>query len=260
MKKSSYLELRGEQIWNSQWTDNGQPLVLLHGGLSSTESWDLYLLPAIEPSHHVYGYDRAGQGRTPDQPGSLHFNFQCDEAIAYLEDVVKKPAHLVGWSDGGIIALLVAIKRPDLVLSIIAIGANYHFNHGGGEIPAGEISEADRQEYAQLSPDAAHTLDEKVRRMLAIWKVEPAIDLGDLAKIECPTLVLAGDDELFSFAHTTSLYEALPQGQLAIVPGTSHFLMKEKPALVQEIIRQFLGDLAPPQTRAPVRRSNYEAG
>ena len=255
---TSYIDLRGHQIWNTEWANNGPALVLLHGGLSATEDWDTYILPAIESSHHVFGYDRTAHGRTGDRAGSLHFTFQTVEAIAYLEDVVKEPAHLIGWSDGGIIALMIAIQRPDLVLSIIAIGANYHFDNGGGPIPDWPITDEDRAEHAMRSPDTPAALDEKVSRMRRIWNSEPTMTLTDLAKIQCPALILAGDDELFSIEHTGSMYEAIPEGQLAIIPGTSHFVIKEKPELVQAIIKQFLSDLSAPVTREPVRRKNPE--
>ncbi len=251
---SSYVNLRGHEIWSLEWANNGEPVVLLHGGMSATEDWDEYILPAIKESFHVFAYDRSGQGRTGDQVGSLHFEFQTKEAIAYLEDVVKSPAHLIGWSDGGIIALLTAMQRPDLVRSIIAIGANYHYESGGEPIERWEASEEDRQEHAERSPDEPEALDSKIERMWGIWTSEPSLSKDDLAKIMCPTLVMAGDDENFSFAHITSLYEALPMGQLAIVPGTSHFLVKEKPELAQAIIKGFLSDLEPPVTRIPVRR------
>jgi pimeloyl-ACP methyl ester carboxylesterase len=250
-----YVDLRGHQIWNLEWPNNGEGIVLLHGGLSATEDWDRYILPAVENSFHVFAYDRTGQGRTSDQVGSLHFSFQTKEAIAYLEDVVKEPAHLIGWSDGGIIALMVAIERPDLVRSVIAIGANYHYKSGGERIDLWEVSEADRLEHAERSPDAPEALDSKVERMWKIWNTEPTLSKEDLAKITCPTLIMASDDENFSFAHITSMYEAIPLGQLAIVPGTSHYVIKEKPALAQAIIKDFLSDLTPPITRAPVRRS-----
>ena len=251
-----YVNLRGHEIWNSEWSNNGEALLLLHGGLSATEDFDKYLLPALESTHHVYAYDRTAHGRTADQPGSLHFDFQTREAIAYLEDIVKEPAHLLGGSDGGIIALMVAIKRPDLVKSIIAIGANFHFEQMGNPIEPWEISEDDRLEHAERSPDAPETLDIKVSRMLAIWNSEPTLTEDDLAKIQCPTLIMAGDDERMEIALTASLYLAIPQGQLAIIPGTSHFLIKEKPELTQAVVRQFLGDLNPPITRQPFRRTN----
>lgn len=250
-----YVDLRGHQIWNVEWPNSGQAVVLLHGGLSATEDWDKYILPAVESSFHVFAYDRTGQGRTSDQVGSLHFSFQTREAIAYLEDVVKEPAHLIGWSDGGIIALMVAMERPDLVLSVIAIGANYHYKSGGESIELWEISDEDRLEHAQRSPDEPGALDSKVARMWKIWNTEPTLSKEDLSKITCPTLIMASDDENFSFAHITSMYEAIPLGQLAIVPGTSHYVIKEKPALAQAIIKDFLSDQRPPITRAPVRRS-----
>lgn len=250
----SYIDLRGHSIWNLEWANNGAAVVLLHGGLSATEDWDEYMLPAVKDSFHVFAYDRTGQGRTADQVGSFHFAFQTKEAIAYLEDVVKEPAHLIGWSDGGIIALMVAMERPDLVRSIVAIGANYHHESGGEPMELWEVSNEDRLEHAERSPDKPEALDSKVARMWAIWTSEPTFTKEDLAKVTCPTLVMAGDDENFSFAHITSLYEALPQGRLAIVPGTSHYVIKEKPEIAQAIIRDFLHDLTPPQTRAPVRR------
>lgn len=249
-----YINLRGHEIWNLEWPNNGEAVVLLHGGLSATEDWDKYVLPAIRDSFHVFAYDRTGQGRTADQIGSLHFSFQTREAIAYLEDVVKGPAHLIGWSDGGIIALMVAIERPDLVKSIVAIGANYHYEHGGEAIPLWEISDEDRQEHAMRSPDAPETLDSKVARMWTIWNTEPTLSEKDLGEIRCPTLILASDDESFSFAHITSMYEAIPLGQLAIIPGTSHYVIKEKPEITQAIIKDFLTNLVPPITRQPVRR------
>jgi pimeloyl-ACP methyl ester carboxylesterase len=254
MQMSGYFNLRGHQVWNYEWSDNGDPLVLLHGGMSATEDFDKYLLPAVENSHHVFAYDRTGQGRTGDQEGSFHFDFQTKEAIAYLEDVVRGPAHLVGWSDGGIISLLVALARPDLVKSIVAIGTNYHFDNGSQHISPWPLSEKDRIEHAERSPDPDEALDEKQSKMIHVWNTEPSLTTNDLARILCPVLVLSGDDEAFSFEHTTSLYEALPQGQLAIIPGASHFVIKEKPVLVQTIIRGFLADLTPPQTRIPIRR------
>lgn len=250
-----YLDLRGHQVWSYEFSEKGEPFVLMHGGLSATEDIEKYIVPAFTQIHHVYAYDRTGHGRTADQPGSLHFDFQANEAIAYLEDVVRAPAHLVGWSDGGIIALLVAMRRPDLVTSLVAIGSNYHFQHGGKPIAPWIISQKDRAEHAERSPDPISALDAKTERMRNIWNSEPTLSLADLSKITCPTLILAADDEGFSLAHTTSLYEALPQGQLAIIPGTSHFVIKEKPALVQAIITDFLLDPSPPQTRVPVRRA-----
>ena len=253
-----YINLRDHQVYNYEWDHDGEAVVLLHGGLSKTSSWDYLMVPPLEDEFHVFAYDRTGHGFTGDQPGSLHFEFQCQEAIAYLEDVVKEPAHLIGYSDGGIIALMVAIKRPELVKSIVAFGANYHYSAPLSDFDEANVSEEDQAEYNLISPDAPHTLLEKTIRMNEIWKTEPNISLSEIASIQCPVLVMAGDDDVIAHDHTISLYEALPLGQLAIIPGTSHGLVKEKPALLIAVMMQFLEDLSYPITRDPIRRTNNQ--
>ena len=91
---------------------------------------------------------------------------------------------------------------------------------------------------------------------MAIWRSEPNLERADLLNIQCPVLVMAGDDDVIAHNHTIELFENIPLGQLAILPGTSHGLGKEKPALVQLLIREFLEDLSYPITKMPIRRTN----
>ena len=249
-----YLNLRGHQIYSYEWDNNGEAVVLLHGGLSQTSHWDYVLTPDLEPDFHLFAYDRTGHGYTADQVNSFHFKFQIEEAIAYLEDVVKEPAHLVGWSDGGNIAMSIAITRPDLVKSLVLVGANYHYSGTVIHMPFVEPSEEDKAEYAATSPDAPHTQNEKIKKMLRIWDTEPDIALTDLAKIQCPTLIISGDDDVISHEHTLAMYRAIELGQLAIIPGTSHIAPKEKPGLFSALVQQFLTDLNYPMTKMPIRR------
>ena len=253
-----YLNIAGYPLWSYEWANNGEPVLLLHGGLSDTDSFADVMVAPLGSDFHLFAYDRAGHGRSADQPGSFHFNFQCSEAIAFISEVVKEPVHLVGYSDGANIALMVAIARPDLVKSIVSIAANFSAD-GIVELPEFDpagISEENRAEYAAMSPDAPETLDAKIEKMHQIWKVEPNIKITDIAEISVPTLVMAGDDDVVKHSHTIELYEALPLGQLAIVPGTSHGLVKEKPEVVTALIKSFLSDHSYPITRQPIRRTN----
>ena len=120
----------------------------------------------------------------------------------------------------------------------------------------GMISAEDQEEYNRTSPDAPHTLLEKTQRMLETWKCEPNLTTDDLAKIQCPVLVLAGDDDVIDHSHTVDFFEALPFAQLAIIPGASHIVMKDKPELTQAVIADFLKDQTYPVTRMPMRRTN----
>jgi pimeloyl-ACP methyl ester carboxylesterase len=252
-----HLEVAGHTLYCYEWDNNGEAVVLLHGGLSQTSHWDAQLLPALEDEFHVFAYDRTAHGFSGDRAGSLHFDYQTKELIAYLESVVKEPAHLIGYSDGGIIALMAAIARPELVKSIVTLGANFHHS---GTLPLPEfdgfISPEDQEEYNRTSPDAPDTLATKITRMIKIWKSEPTMTTADLATIQCPVLVMAGDDDVIAHAHTIELYENIPLGQLAIIPGTSHQFIKEKPAIAQLLIQEFLEDLSYPITKMPMRRVN----
>jgi pimeloyl-ACP methyl ester carboxylesterase len=149
------------------------------------------------------------------------------------------------------------MKRPELVRSVITLGANFHHS---GTLPLpefdGVISPEDQEEYNRTSPDAPETMAEKIHRMMKIWKSEPTLTIKDLATIQCPVLVMAGDDDVIAHAHTIELYENIPLGQLAIIPGASHQLIKEKPAIAQLLIQEFLEDLSYPVTKMPIRRIN----
>lgn len=253
-----YLNISGYPLWNFEWANKGEVVLLLHGGLSDTDSFADVMVSPLEDSFHLFAYDRAGHGRSADQPGSFYFDFQRDEAIAFITEVIKEPVHLVGYSDGANIALMVAIARPELVKSIVSIAAN--FNADGivdmPEFDPVSINDEYRVYYAEMSPDAPETLDLKIAKMLEIWKVEPKINITDIARINVPVLVMAGDDDVVKHSHSIELYEALPLGQLAIVPGTSHGLVKEKPEIVTVMIKSFLSDQSYPITRQPIRRTN----
>ena len=258
--KNGYIDLRGHKTWSVDYQTSGEPLLLLHGGLSCTEDWESYVLPSVEDRFHIYAYDRTGHGRTGIRDGYFHFDFQAEEAIAYIEDVIKEPTHLVGWSDGGIISLLVAIKRPDLVKSMVAIGTNYHWDTGGHFDPNAPIiiPDEDKEKWLARSPDPLEQMEKTIRLGFKIWSSEPNMTLDDLAKIQCPTLVLNGDDEPFDAEHGVSLYKALKDGRLAIIPAASHYVMREQPELFKEAIRQFHSHLEYPVTKWPRHRRKPE--
>lgn len=261
--KRQYIQLRGQKIWASQSKPllkpiSDDPVVLLHGGMSQSEGFDGRLSPSVK-GFHVFSYDRAGHGRSPDQPGSFHFDFQYAEAVAYLEDVVKRPAHLIGYSDGGIISLLVAIHRPELVKTITLIGANYEHDDSGSPIPPWEPSAEERTKYAKFSPDAPETLVEKIKKMVHIWATEPKMTIAQLQTIKCPALIIAGDDDVIKLPHTQEIFEAIENSRLAIIPGASHLIDKDQPELLNKVIRDFLMNHEYPATLMPVRRKNREA-
>ena len=250
----SYIDLRGHQVYSYRYAGSGDAVLLLHGGLSHTASFDYTILPAIGDKK-AFAYDRTGHGFTADRAGSFHFEFQYEEAVAYLEDVVKEPAHIIGYSDGAIIGLMVAMRRPDLVKSLVSLGGAFHWK---GTLPGvtwdGNIPQSEQAEYAKMSPDAPETQFEKWRKSFEMWHTEPEFSAEDLKAITAPVLVIAGDDDVIDHHHTVEMFESIANARLAIVPGASHRVNKEKPEFLQALIRDFLTDLSYPQTSMPQRR------
>ena len=254
---ASTVEINGHPTWVEDQGGSGTPLLLLHGGLSNSDELLNSIGRGLSKSYRVVAFDRRGHGYTADTDADFHYAGMAAETIGVLENVVEGSAHLVGWSDGGIIALLVALQRPDLVRKLVVIGANFHYD---GMVPvemdpdspmAQELGKA----YIERSPDGAGHLAEVVNKSFAMFAAEPTLTAADVAQISSPALVLSGDDDLVSLSHTVALYEALPEGQLGVIPGASHALPLEPPDAVNALILKFLGAAGPPQTMFPIRRA-----
>ena len=249
-----HINLRGHDVFTFQWSRRGEPLVILHGGLSHSEKTKKYLLPAVKRNFKVFAYDRTGHGRTANQKGSFHFNFQTKELIAFLEDVVKEPAHLIGISDGANIALMAAIARPELIRSVVSIGGNITASQIRMKFGKPEVSAESQAEHDRISPDHPSELIKKVATAFKVWKSEPSIAITKLAKIKCPVLVLAGDDDVISAKESEKIYQAIANARLAIVPGASHAVIKEKTELVQALLKDFYANPDYPLTQSPISR------
>jgi pimeloyl-ACP methyl ester carboxylesterase len=117
-----YIDVGDVSVW---YTDqgNGEPLVLLHGGLCTNDTWAAQM-PTFARHFRVIAPERRGHGHTADVAGPLTYTAMAADMIGLLDQAVGMPAHLVGHSDGGIVGLMIAIARPDLVAKLVAISAN----------------------------------------------------------------------------------------------------------------------------------------
>lgn len=251
---TAYYEASGE----------GQPLLLLHGGFGGVHLFGAQV-PPLSERYQIYVPEQRGRGHSPDVEGPISYQILADDIAAFLEQVVGEPAHLVGVSDGGIVGLLVAAQRPELLRRLVTVGSNFHRD---GLLTASYWTDASpddpswapqRQHYAMVSPDGADHFPVVFWKLQRMWREEPTMDAADLAAIEIPVLVVAGDDDVVDHHHTIELYEALPNGQLAIIPGTSHATFLEKPESLNRLILDFLAESTPPETILPVRRARSAA-
>jgi pimeloyl-ACP methyl ester carboxylesterase len=255
----AYLDAGGVHTYY-ETAGQAEPVLLLHGGFSTIESWGAQVPPLAE-RYRVYLPERRGHGRTPDVEGPTGFDIMARDTIAFMEALEISSAHLVGWSDGGNVGLEIALARPDLVGKLVIIGAGDDFDVVGSDGPkyTAELRAQTehltpdalppmlREAYEQLSPDGADHFPVVFDKLIAAWRSGPRHALGDLARISAPTLVMVGDDDVITVDHAAAIHRTIPDAQLAVVPGTDHLLMFEKPDLVNRIILEFLADRQAPK-------------
>ena len=252
---AGYVELSSLRTWYDE-RGKGEPVVLIHGGSVDARFFDQNI-DALADQFHVFAPDLRGHGHTADVEGPFKYDSFAQDTIEFLEAVVGAPAHLVGHSIGAGVALFVTLRRPDLVRHLVLVSGVFHHSAelgSGSEPPVDEVVAAFGASYGEVSPDGEDHYPVVVRKDFEMGAREPALAASDLSVIPHRTLVMTGDDDIITLEHIVEMYRAIPNSELAVVPGTSHFLLQEKPSACNTIIVDFLtNDPAP--TVAPVRRA-----
>jgi pimeloyl-ACP methyl ester carboxylesterase len=247
-------ELATVRMWYDE-RGHGDPLVLLHPGGAGVDS--RALTPATEAQSqrfHVYTPEQRGHGRTPDVPGPITFELMAQDTIAFIETVVGAPVNLFGYSDGASVALTVALRRPDLVRRLVFFSGVFHHEGWAPGVLDGDPPDSFRESYGELSPDGIDHYDMVVAKLAEMHAHGPALSEDDLRGVACRTLIVIADDDEVRPEHALAMYRSLPEAELAIVPGTSHGLLPEKPDLCNLLITEFLTK-DPVLTYAPIRRA-----
>jgi pimeloyl-ACP methyl ester carboxylesterase len=246
----AYVDVNGLRTWH-EVSGEGDPVVLLHGAFAGAASWSAQAPALAGAGYKVYVPERRGHAHTPDVEGPLSYDVMADDTVAYLDGVVGGPAHLVGWSDGAVVALLVARRRPDLVDRLVLIGQYYNSSGrvAGGlveQLSAGgdQVMEFLRAAYDEVSPDGPEHFPVVFAKTMRMVETEPEIDLASIRTVGAPTLVLQGDRDDVTLEHGAAVATALPRGRLAVLPGT-HALPVESPGVVNALLLWFLAGAAP---------------
>jgi pimeloyl-ACP methyl ester carboxylesterase len=254
----AYLDAGGVHTWYDLVGPADAPSVLLlHGGLSSSDDWTAQV-PALAARHRVILADRRGHGRTPDVEGAITYAGMAADTVAFLEALEPGPVALVGWSDGALVGLEVARRRPDLARKLVMIGQYVHpdgcrpwFAEVAASMTPSTFPAAFRDHFMAHSPDGAEHDAVIFEKLARLWRTEPVIPVPELEDVSVPTLVLAGDDDIVTVEHAAAIVAAIPNAQLAIVPGASHASPIEKPEVVNRLLLDFLADEQPPKLFTP---------
>jgi len=247
--QSGFVISDGARIYYAVFNPHGgAPVILLHGGFASSESWG-YEVPRLVDGHEVIVMDNRGHGRSSMPAAPLSYAQMASDAIAVLDAVHVRKASVVGLSDGAIIGLILGFRYPDRVNKLFLWGANFntHSERHGPPDPAmkgmGPIFMSRMQkQYEAVSPtkDGFPTLRTKLGQL---YDKEPNLTPAELGSIRAPTVIADGEHEQFiSPEHTKQLAQLIPGARLVILPHVSHGGPQQDPEGFHRVVAAFLDD------------------
>lgn len=219
----------------------GEPVILLHGGAGNADHW-ANQVPALAERFQVIVVDSRGHGRSTRDSRPLSYALMADDLLALMDALHLKQPSVVGWSDGGAVALDLALRHPERVRRLVAYGTNFDLSgakRGGGATFSAYFARC-AADYARLSPTPRdyRGLLEALRPM---WRTQPNFTRQQLARLEVPMLVLAGDhDEIVRREHLEELVRVLPHARLALIADSSHFALFQQPRAFNQALLDFL--------------------
>jgi pimeloyl-ACP methyl ester carboxylesterase len=228
---SGYAPVNGIKVWYAAFGE-GEPVVFLHGGLANANYWGLQI-PVVAQHYRTIVMESRGHGRSTRDDRPYGYDLMADDVVALLDFLKIERAAIVGWSDGGILGLDLAIRHPGRVSKVLAFAANTD--------PSGVIDGTEKNptfaayieraghEYAKLSatPNGYNAFVDAISKM---WATQPNWTAQQLGAIKTPVLVVDGDhDEAIKRPHTEQIAAQVPGAGLLILPDTSHFAFLQDP-------------------------------
>jgi pimeloyl-ACP methyl ester carboxylesterase len=238
---SGKAEVNGASIWYAVF-GKGSPVVLLHGGLANSNYWGNQV-PALAAKHQVIVIDSRGHGRSTRSSAPYGYELMASDVLGVMDQLGVKQAAIVGWSDGAIIGLSLAMHHPDRVARLFAFAANSDPS-GVKDVDKSPVFQQfiarGEKEYEALSATPKE-YKKFVEEISAMWAKQPNWTEDDLAKITVPTWIVDADhDEAIERTNTLLMAAAIPKAGLLLQPEVSHFSMLQDPAQFTADVLHFL--------------------
>ncbi|NML64368.1 alpha/beta hydrolase [Hymenobacter sp. RP-2-7] len=219
-----YAAVRGIRLYYESY-GAGPPLLLLHGNGGSMGDFQQNIPYFVAHHYRVIAVDSRAHGRSADPADSLSFEQLADDFAALLTHLRLDSAYVLGWSDGGIGAVLLALRHPEKVKRLVATGANF-----SPDSLALTPALWQQQQRGYLENKNRVFTDPVKRNEWKVFKLDvfqPNVPLGALRRVRAPALVVAGDHDVITLAHTLAIYRHLPRAWLWIVPHSGHATLQE---------------------------------
>jgi len=238
---SGTAEVNGAAIWYAMY-GSGLPVVLLHGGLANSNYWGGQV-PVLAQNYQVIVIDSRGHGRSTRSAAPFGYELMASDVLGVMDKLGIQKAAIVGWSDGAIIGLSLAMNHPDRVARLFAFAANSDPS-GVKDVDKSpvftEFIARGEKEYQALSP-TPNGYKKFVEEISAMWAKQPNWTKADLARIKVRTWIVDGDhDEAIHRANTELMADTIPDAGLLLQPEVSHFSMLQAPDQFTADIIRFL--------------------
>lgn len=218
-----YYKIRGINMYCEIY-GSGKPLLMIHGNGGSISSFSANI-PYFATKYKVIAVDSRSQGKSIDTKDSLSFEMMADDFAVLLDTLHIKSVYVLGWSDGGINALLLAIRHPGKVIKLVSTGANL-WPDSSALIPS--LWKDMQQQYDTSYNKKFTTAKEKNDWKLFLLDYDqPHIPLSALHKIKCPSLIICGDHDLIPVPHTKLIAENIPNSTFWLVQNSGHATLQE---------------------------------
>jgi len=239
--RSGYAPVNSVKIWYAEF-GSGAPVVLLHGGLANSNYWG-YQVRALSDRYRVIVMDSRGHGRSTRDDRPFGYDLMASDVIALMDFLKVQKAAIVGWSDGAILGLDIAINHPERITKLFAFAAN---SDPSGVADIGQsvvfnayIARAEK-EYQKLSPTPTQ-YKEFLDQIGKMWETQPNFTREQLKGIRVPTWIVDADhDEAIKRENTEFMAAQIPGAGLLIQPGVSHFSFLQDPQQFNDEVLHFL--------------------
>ncbi|NVO20758.1 MAG: alpha/beta hydrolase [Bacteroidetes bacterium] len=232
-----YADIRGIRMYYEIYGE-GEPLLMIHGNGGSISSF-MYQIPFFSKNYQVIAVDSRAQGKSIDLNDSLSFEMMADDFSTLLDELHIDSCNVLGWSDGGINGLLLAIRHPEKVRKLAITGANLWPDSSaisGQDFLWGK-NYYDTLSKMEPNPEILHN-----KKLVGLDLFEPHITKDQLRQIKCPTLVIGGDHDIILVSHTVFIAQSIPGAYLWILPNSSHATLIDHKDRFNEVVDDFFDD------------------
>ncbi|WP_459990417.1 alpha/beta fold hydrolase [Methylosoma difficile] len=250
--QTGHIESKGAHIHYVVY-GQGEPVLLLHGGLSNKLSWFSQIPWLVAAGRRVVLVDTRGHGDSTSGNAGLNYQVFAKDALLVLDHLGITSTDIVGWSDGGITALMLGLEAPQRVRRIVAISANFNPSGVKPEAPSAS-GQATQVWQTTISPwfrgwwsgagERHPALEAEIK---ALWRIAPQLEQTHLRAITAPTLVIVGEDDMIDLKHSSELASGLANGKLALVSGAGHAAPITHALAINQLIAAFLKIKLPPR-------------